>query len=175
MDSDASKQAVCVSAGKDRFTNEQLTIWGLIPLSTKLSSRDTGGGLYAFEHTDMGKGGPPRHVHFHQDEWFYIIKGSFAFEIGDEKFQLKSGDAIFAPRNVPHGWAHIGNGPGTLLTIVSPAGTFEAFILETTRHAQLPSPEEVEKAFAAHDMKVVGPPLDVTVHTESRRGPFAGS
>jgi hypothetical protein len=94
-------------------------------------------------------------------------KGSFAFEIGDEKFQRNTGDTVFAPRNVPHGWAHIDDEPGTLLTIVWPAGSFEAFLLETTRHAHLPPPEEVEKAFAAHDMKVVGPPLDVT-HTESK-------
>ena len=30
----------------------------------------------------MGKGGPPRHVHFEQDEWFYVIKGDYVFEVG---------------------------------------------------------------------------------------------
>jgi len=114
-----------------------------------------------FEHRDMGKGGPPRHVHFEQDEWFYVIKGEFAFEVGDQKFRLNSGDTLFAPRNVPHAWAHVSDEPGTLLTLVSPVGTFETFILDTTRHATLPTPDEVEKAFAAHGMKVVGPPLAI--------------
>jgi mannose-6-phosphate isomerase-like protein (cupin superfamily) len=136
-------------------------IWGLIPLSIKLSGQDTDGQVLLFEHRDMGKGGPPRHVHFEQDEWFYVIKGEFAFEVGDQKFRLNSGDTLFAPRNVPHAWAHVSDEPGTLLTLVSPVGTFETFILDTTRHATLPTPDEVEKAFAAHGMKVVGPPLAI--------------
>jgi hypothetical protein len=68
---------------------------------------------------------------------------------------------LFAPRNVPHGWAHVGDEPGTLLTLVSPVGNFETFILDTTRHPTLPTPDEVEKAFEAHGMRVVGPPLEV--------------
>jgi mannose-6-phosphate isomerase-like protein (cupin superfamily) len=161
MNLDTLKKAVHVSAGKDRFKEDKLMIWGLIPLSIKLSAKDTGGDLLVFEHSNMGKGGPPRHVHYQQDEWFYVIKGEFAFEVGDRKFRLKPGDTLFAPRKVPHGWVHISDQPGTLLTLVSPAGEFETFILDTTRHTDLPSPEEVEKAFAAHGMKVVGPPLEV--------------
>ncbi|RJQ49385.1 MAG: cupin domain-containing protein [Desulfobacteraceae bacterium] len=161
MNSGALKKGIHVFAGMDRFKEDGRMIWGLLPLSNKVSSKDTGGDLYVFEHTNMGKGGPPRHVHFEQDEWFYVIKGEFAFEIGDEKFRLKPGDSLFAPRNVPHGWAHISDQPGTLLTLVCPAGTFETFLRDTTRHANLPTPEEVEKAFEAHGMKVVGPPLEV--------------
>ena len=161
MNSDALKKAVHVSSDKDRFKEDELMIWGLIPLSIKLSAKDTGGELLVFEHSNMGKGGPPRHVHYEQDEWFYVIKGEFAFEVGDQKFRLKPGDTLFAPRSVPHGWAHIDSQPGTLLTLVSPVGAFETFILDTTRHANLLTPEEVEKAFADHGMKVVGPPLEV--------------
>ena len=161
MNLDVLKKAVHVSSGKDRFKEDKLMIWGLIPLSIKLSAKDTGGELLVFEHSNMGKGGPPRHLHYEQDEWFYVIKGEFAFEVGDQKFRLKPGDTLFAPRKVPHGWAQISDQPGTLLTLVSPAGEFETFILDTTRHTNLPAPEEVEKAFAAHGMKVVGPPLEV--------------
>jgi hypothetical protein len=39
-------------------------------------------GRYIFEHTNMGKGGPPRHLHYEQDEWFFAIKGDFAMEVG---------------------------------------------------------------------------------------------
>ena|SRR5215207_4280236 len=150
-----------VRAGQDRFQEHQRMIWGLIPLSIKLSGQDTGGEVLLFEHPDMGKGGPPRHVHFEQDEWFYVVKGDFVFEVGGETHRLRAGDTLFAPRNVPHGWAHVGEEPGTLLTLVSPVGLFETFILDTTRHPTLPSPDEVERAFAAHGMKVVGPPLAV--------------
>jgi mannose-6-phosphate isomerase-like protein (cupin superfamily) len=161
MDNNAQGKATPILAGKDRFHENERMIWGLIPLSIKLSGQDTGGEALLFEHNNMGKGGPPRHLHFEQDEWFYIIKGEFAFEVGNQGYRLKPGDTIFAPRNVPHGWAHVCDQPGTLLTLVSPVGSFEKFILETTLYATLPTPEEVEKAFADHGMKVVGPPLEV--------------
>jgi len=161
MNSTTVVQAVQVAAGQDRFKENELMIWGLIPLSTKVSSKDTEGRFYLFEHTNMGKGGPPRHIHYAQDEWFYAIRGEFAIEVGEERFRLKPGDSVFAPRMIPHAWAHISDQPGTLMTLVSPAGTFETFIRDTTRFSKLPTPEEVEKAFAAHGMKVVGPPLKV--------------
>jgi len=83
----------------------------------------------------------------------------FAIEVGDDRFRLKPGDSLFAPRMIPHAWAHISNQPGTLITLVSPAGTFETFIRDAARLPSVPTTEEVDKAFADHGMKVVGPPL----------------
>lgn len=161
MGSHGTPKAIHVPAGTDRFKNNGAQIWGLLPLADKLSSQDTGGQIYIFEHRDQGKGGPPRHVHFDQDEWFYVVKGRYAFEIGDERFCLTAGDTLFAPRQVPHGWACISDEPGTLLTLVSPVGQFEKFLHETTEHRDLPSQEQIERAFADHGMKVVGPPLEI--------------
>lgn len=151
-----------VPAGTDRFDENALQIWGLIPLASKVSAQDTGGTWYIFEHRDMPKGGPPRHIHFGQDEWFYALQGEFVMVIGERRFQLRPGDSAWAPRMIPHVWACVSDTPGTLLTAVSPAGTFEEFIREAGHLSTLPSPEEVAQAFERHGMKVVGPPLDVT-------------
>ena len=62
---------------------------------------------------------------------------------------------------IPHAWAHISSQPGTLITLVSPAGTFETFIRDTTKFSTLPSQAEIERAFEMHGMKAVGPPLAV--------------
>jgi len=156
-----SSASVHVAAGRDRHEQDDAMIWGLIPLAIKLSADDTGGELLVFQHTNMGKGGPPRHVHHEQDEWFYVVAGEFAAEVGDEKFTLRPGDSLFAPRKVPHAWAHIGDGPGTLITTVSPVGAFETFIRETTLHPTLPPEEEIARTFEKHGMTVVGPPLSV--------------
>jgi quercetin dioxygenase-like cupin family protein len=150
---------VYVPSGKNRF-EEELMIWGVIPLQIKVSSSDTAGRLFVFEHADMGRGGPPRHFHYEQDEWFYATKGEFAFEVGDERFTLRPGDSLFAPRRIPHAWAHVGEGPGTLLLAVQPAGSLEAFFMENASMDRPPTPEEAERSFAAHGMRVVGPPLD---------------
>jgi mannose-6-phosphate isomerase-like protein (cupin superfamily) len=149
-----------VPAEKDR-DKEVLKIFGVIPLEVKVSTTDTGGALFIFEHADMGKGGPPRHVHLEQDEWFSVAKGEFVLEVGDEKFRLKAGDSPFAPRKVLHVWACVGDKPGTLLTVVSPAGTFETFMRDATKLTKPPTEEDMAKAFAAHGMKVVGPPLKI--------------
>jgi oxalate decarboxylase/phosphoglucose isomerase-like protein (cupin superfamily) len=109
----------------------------------------------------MGKGGPPRHFHYEQDEWFYAMRGEFAFEVGEERFTLRPGDSLFAPRMIPHAWAHVGDEPGTLLLAVQPAGSLEAFFIENCAMDRPPTLEEAERSFAAHGMKVVGPPLDV--------------
>jgi quercetin dioxygenase-like cupin family protein len=148
-----------VPSGKNRF-DKALMIWGVIPLQIKISSDDTAGRLFVFEHADMGRGGPPRHFHYEQDEWFYATKGEFAFEVGDERFTLQPGDSLFAPRRIPHAWAHVGEGPGTLLLAVQPAGSLEAFFMENAAMDRPPTPEEADRSFAAHGMRVVGPPLD---------------
>lgn len=156
----AGTRALYVPNGKNRF-DEEMMIWGVIPLQIKVSAADTAGALFVFEHADMGKGGPPRHFHYEQDEWFHAVKGNFIFEVGDERFTLGPGDSLFAPRMVPHVWAHVGENPGTLLLSVQPAGSLEAFFLQSLKMTKPPSPEEAEKQFAAHGMKVVGPPLSV--------------
>ena len=98
-------KAVYVPTGKNRF-NEELMIWGVIPLQIKVSGKDTGGSFFAFEHAKMSKGGPPRHFHYEQDEWFYAMEGEFVFEVGEDKFLLRPGDSLFAPRMIPHVWAY---------------------------------------------------------------------
>lgn len=153
-------KGVYVPNGRDRF-EEQLMIWGVIPLQIKISTKDSAGELFVFEHAGMGRGGPPRHFHYEQDEWFYAMKGEFAFEVGDERFTLRAGDSLFAPRMVPHVWAYVGSEPGTLLLAVQPAGSLEAFFMESCKLTSPPTPEQAEVQFAAHGMKVVGPPLDV--------------
>lgn len=153
-----AEKAVYVPNGKNRF-QEELMIWGVIPLQIKVSGKDTDGSFFLFEHAKMGKGGPPRHFHYEQDEWFYALEGEFAFEVGDEKFTLRPGDSLFAPRMIPHVWAYTGDKPGTLLLAVQPAGSLEEFFMKSCKMTSPPPPEEAEKQFAAHGMKVVGPPL----------------
>lgn len=154
-------KAVYVANGKNRF-QENLMIWGVIPFQIKVSGKDTDGSFFSFEHAKMGKGGPPRHFHYEQDEWFYATEGEFAFEVGNEKFVLLPGDSLFAPRMIPHAWAYVGDKPGTLLLAVQPAGSLEEFFMKSCAITGLPTPQEAEQLFAAHGMKVVGPPLAVS-------------
>ena len=90
-----------VRAGEDRLA-EHHTI-GVSNTSFKVLTADSAGSLFLFEHRNVGgkKGGPPRHVHHNEDEWFYVIEGNYIAEIGSTRVELKPGDSILGPREVP--------------------------------------------------------------------------
>jgi quercetin dioxygenase-like cupin family protein len=131
---------------------------GISTIQFKLVLPDNDG-IFILENSFTGKGGPPRHVHPHQDEWFYAIEGNFAFEIGNEKFSLTPGESLTAPRGIPHVWASIGDTGGRILVAFSPAGQMQAFFAEVTKANAMPSQDPA--LWLAHGMQVVGPPMTV--------------
>ncbi len=128
-------------------------------LDIKISSNDTNGTLAVFEQTGFTpKGGPPLHIHLFQDEYFYILEGEYLFQVGDDKYEMRSGDTIFLPRNVQH--AFVQNSEiGRVIVSYMPAGKMEEFFKTTDSWTTPPTQEEISRAFLDHGMKVVGPPL----------------
>ena len=125
----------------------------------KVSTADSHGTLLVIELTNHAKGGVPRHIHYEQDEWFYVVEGEYIIEVGRERFRLKPGDSAFGPRKVPHVWAFVGDGLGRLLGTITPAGQLEAFFRATAReHAPLPLDPAL---FRAYGFELVGPPLTI--------------
>ena len=128
-------------------------------LDIKISGEDTDGELAVFEQTGLTpKGGPPLHIHPFQDEWFYVIEGAYLFQVGEDRYSMKSGDTIFLPRNVPHAFIQLTE-KGRMIVSYLPAGKMESFFKVTDQWISPPSKEEIARVFEAHDMKVVGPPL----------------
>jgi len=128
-------------------------------LDLKISSKDTNGELSVFEQKGFTpKGGPPLHIHLHQDEFFYIIEGEYLFQVGDDKYQMKTGDTIFLPRNIQHAFVQLTE-HGKVLVSYMPAGDMEGFFRTTDSWTSPPSNELIAKTFEEHGMKVVGPPL----------------
>jgi mannose-6-phosphate isomerase-like protein (cupin superfamily) len=123
----------------------------------KVSTEDSHGGLLVVEMTHHAKGGPGRHFHYDQDEWFYVVEGEYVFEVGQEQFRLTPGDSVFGPRKVPHVWAFVGDQPGRILFIFTPAGQIEAFFQEIGKVQALPPLDPA--LFNAYGMELVGPPL----------------
>lgn len=146
-----------VERGQDRF-NEPRGM-GISALAFKVGTQETNGGLFVLEQTMHAKGGPPRHIHPDQEEWFYAMEGSFVVEVAEEHFELTAGDSILAPRGVPHTWAFVGEGIGRFLVAFTPAGKMEAFFREVTKANAMPSQDPA--VWLAHGMQVVGPPLAI--------------
>lgn len=146
-----------VAAGTDRFGEHRGL--GISVIDFKVVSQDSGG-LLIIENTFHAKGGPARHLHNDQDEWFYVVEGEFRFEVGQESMTLKPGDSLLAPRKIPHVWAHSGEARGKLLITFMPAGKMEAFFHEVTKANAMP-PQDPE-LWRAHGMELLGPPLSIT-------------
>ena len=148
-----------VKAGEARF-GVHTPFRGVNPNDLKVSQKDTAGTMAIFEYIGTEKVGPPMHLHFKQDEMFYIADGEYLFQVGDEKHTLKTGDSIFLPRQIPHTWLQLTD-KGKLVYWLQPAGKMEAFFLKMNSLAKPPTPEEAQKIHLEHDMKVVGPPLSL--------------
>lgn len=155
--SQGSGRVVRVEQGVDRFGKPR-TIAGANQIAFKVSGQDTNGGLFIFEQVSLRKGGPPRHLHHSQDEWFYVMEGEYVFEVGQERMRLRPGDSLLAPRKVPHVWAYVGDTPGKILIGFQPAGKMETFFQEAAKIADFAADE---KLYRACEMEVVGPPLSL--------------
>ncbi|QHT70700.1 cupin domain-containing protein [Rhodocytophaga rosea] len=152
-------QSFIVKGGEDRF-NEPILYRGINPNLVKISGKDTGGQLAIFEYIGLEKMGPPMHVHYKQDEIFYVVEGEYLFQVGEEQHRLKEGDTIFLPRNIPHTWLQLSD-KGKLTYQVQPAGKMEEFFKQMNAIEGIPTEDQIRKVHLAHDLKVLGPPLSL--------------
>jgi mannose-6-phosphate isomerase-like protein (cupin superfamily) len=150
-----------VPAGRDRFRGQRAIQFTRTVIDIKVSTLDTDGGLSVAEITSLHKGGPARHLHHEQEEWFYVVEGAYVIEVGDERYELGPGDSVLAPRKVEHVWAHVGEGTGRLIVALQPAGEIEAFFDELAKLGSSPKREELRRAFSSHGLELTGPPLSI--------------
>jgi len=150
-----------LKAGQDRNGTPHTMGRGTLGIDAKISTADTEGAIFLWEITVAEKSGPPRHVHYYQDEWFFVVQGEFVAEIGGTMYFLSPGDSILLPRGVTHAYAHVSDGVGKMLAAVFPAQTFEQFLEESRLAGPKATPKEIDELFQKHGMKEVGPPIDV--------------
>lgn len=149
----ASKDAPVVHAGRDRLDETHTGFGGL---QFKVSTQETGGNLFVVEHNNMKFGGPPLHLHFEQEEWFYVMEGEVLFQVGEKRVLLKPGDSILGPRKVPHAFCPTGATPGRMLIAFTPAGQMERFFRDAT------TPLQNAAYYRSHGMELLGPPIKAT-------------
>jgi mannose-6-phosphate isomerase-like protein (cupin superfamily) len=153
--------AVYVPVGGSRFRRRhEIRLVGTL-IDIKVSTLDTGGALSVAEITSMHKGGPARHLHHEQDEWFYIVEGEHVIEVGDERYELGPGDSLLGPRKVTHAWAHVGEGTGRMIAALQPAGEIEEFFEDLAKLGTTPEGGELNRVFDSHGLELVGPPLPI--------------
>ena len=131
-------------------------------VTIKAQTTNTNGSLTVLEFVHPPKAGPAVHLHFREDEVWYVLEGDYRFKVGDAMFRVSEGGMAFGPRGTPHGFQNIGDTPGRLLVIATPSGV-ERFFEQCAE--LLPGPLDMEALAAnteANWSKSVGPPLGVS-------------
>ncbi len=150
-------ETVLVRAGEDREGTHKTL--GISTIDFKVTSADSGGAMLVIENTNRAKGGPAKHLHLAQDELFYCIEGDYRIEVGGVRYELRAGDSILAPRQVPHVWAFAGTTIGRLLITFTPPGAMEPFFRAVSKGNAMPIQDPA--LWRAHGMELLGPPLPV--------------
>ena len=110
----------------------------------KATAADTGGQLTIVEVTEPA-GEAPLHVHYRDDEAFWILEGDVTFEVGDTTIEAHPGDYVFAPRGIPHRFT-VAEGGCRMLFILVPGGLEDVLrrTSEPARTRTLPPPSDEE-------------------------------
>ena len=110
---------------------------------------------------------PPAHRHAALDDSFYILEGRMVLRCGDDVWLAGPGSWVQFPAGVPHTFRVLG-GPARVL-MVHADDSFLAAVRQVGRPATAadvpdagpgPAMEELDRAFAAHGITNVGPPME---------------
>lgn len=133
-----------------------------ITLKILLSGTQTDGNTAIFEDIVAPGVGPGRHIHHYQDETFMFLEGDFIAEVDGKRYTFKPGDVAFIPRGTVHAFKNVGDTPGRLRYIFSPAMTIEEMFRELyaafERGGDL-SFEIMTEISSKHGQEFVGPTL----------------
>ncbi len=115
---------------------QQRWFFGMLA-EVKASAADTGGQYSLVEITAPANHQVPLHVHYRDDEGFYVLEGSVTIYVGDQIVELVAGQHAYGPRDVPHTFT-IGPDGARMLWVLAPSG-FEDFIEEVSVPAETPT------------------------------------
>jgi len=87
-----------------------------------LSTEATGGAISAIMAWHKPGEGPPDHVHFSQEEMFFIVEGTYELTVGGETSTVGPGTIVFIPRNVVHRFRNVGDATACMLDWSLPGG-----------------------------------------------------
>jgi quercetin dioxygenase-like cupin family protein len=109
-------------------------------------------GCFCFETYDPPGTLVPLHLHPKQDEFIYLLEGSFDLQLGDAEAQARPGDLVRMPRGIPHSYANNARAPARALFWVTPAGRLKE--LFDALH-DLTDIEEAMRRSALHDVQFI--------------------
>lgn len=78
------------------------------------------GGTFALHEWSPGPGdGPPLHVHYSDDEAWYVLEGTLRFGFSGRTVDVRAGTAVFVPAGVAHTFGNPGPNSVRYLTVAT--------------------------------------------------------
>ena len=115
---------------------QQRWFFGMLA-EVKASAADTDGRYTLVEITAPPGLQAPLHVHYREDEGFYVLDGTAMILVGEETVELGPGQHAFGPRDIPHRFT-VGPDGARMIWVLTP-GRFEDFVAEVSVPAETPT------------------------------------
>jgi quercetin 2,3-dioxygenase len=126
----------------------------------KVTGEDTGGAFDYFTVEVAPRGGPPLHVHHHQEETIHVLRGRYKVRIGESIHYLDEGGFAYLPSKVPHTFLNLTDEPGQVIVVYTPGGGHKFYeeFGPISREGP-PDPKRLGPLFEKYGMSLLGPPL----------------
>ena len=93
-----------------------------LDMKVVLPTEVTGGAISVIMAWHKPGEGPPDHVHFSQEEIFFVVEGTYELTVGGQTSTIGAGTIVFIPRSVVHRFKNVGKTTACMLDWSLPGG-----------------------------------------------------
>lgn len=120
-----------------------------------LIAPDQTSNAFALLEITLPKGAePPPHIHNNEDESFYVVDGQLSLNVDGSTTILNPGEALFAPRNVPHSFSILTE-KATIINLITPGSLWNYFMEFSTPILGTPQVTVIQTAPPAEMLDVI--------------------
>jgi quercetin dioxygenase-like cupin family protein len=129
------------------------TVWNILGQTYYLKSNTPSS--FSFETLFPPGTFVPPHIHPEQDEFIYMLDGTFDLFLAGEEIKASTGDLIRMPMGLPHGIFNNSQSAVKAFFWVSPSGDLQTLF---ERIDNVADPEEVVRIASEHGVEFLPPP-----------------
>lgn len=94
----------------------------------------------------------PLHIHYSDDEVWYVLEGALRFRLDDDEVEVPAGGAVMAPRGTVHTYWNPRPEPARYLLVMTPR------ISRLVENLHAPGAGPPDQVFREHDSVLIGWP-----------------